>query len=79
MEIKEIRDILNDSLNPNQIFVDGNQSYLKIFIIDDRLKKMGALKGQRMVYSVLKDHIKNGSIHAISVRICSVEEWENGT
>ncbi|ADD79666.1 BolA family protein [Candidatus Riesia pediculicola] len=76
MDVKKIQEILNDALKPQMVFVTGNQSYFKIFIVDDIFKKMNSVQRQRRVYEVLTKYIKDGSIHALSIYTYSVNEWK---
>lgn len=76
MEIKTIKNILKKTLKCNDIHIDNNGKYFKIFVISDIFIKLNRIQREQIVYQPLKLYIKNNDIHAISVYTYTLKEWE---
>jgi len=45
-------------------------------IVSDAFDGLRALKRQQLVYSCIDEKIKSGEMHAVTMRLYSVAEWE---
>ncbi|MDQ1237604.1 MAG: BolA/IbaG family iron-sulfur metabolism protein [Wigglesworthia glossinidia] len=76
MEIKEIKNILKNKLQFNDIHITNNGKYFKITLISDIFSQLNHVQREQMIYKYLKPYIKNNSIHAISIYPYTLKEWE---
>lgn len=78
---KEVEAKIIDKLNPDKILIidksklhtkhnsfKPNKFYLKIIIKSQKLKNMGKINSHKVIYSLLKNEIKE-KIHALEIEI----------
>ena len=77
MTESEIQVLLAEKIPDAQpeLQVNGNSFMLKI--ISDAFDGLRPLKRQQLVYSCIDKHIKSGEMHAVTMRLHTVAEWEN--
>lgn len=57
-----------------ELQVNGNSFMLKI--VSNVFEGLRPLKRQQLVYSCIDEKIKTGEMHAVTMRLHSVAEWE---
>ena len=77
MNQSEIRDLLNSNFEDSVIEVTLKDSYCNIFIASDKFKGLSKLKCQQMVYSYISEQIASGSIHAVELKLKTLQEYRN--
>ena len=65
---KNIILIDNSSLHKKHKSFDANKFHFKIIIESEKLKKMNKINAHKLVFSILKEEIKN-KIHALEIEI----------
>lgn len=59
-----------------KIFTNDNK-YFNAIIISDIFKNKELIERQQLVYNVISEYILNKSIHAISFKTYTKEEWDS--
>ncbi|MCD1124930.1 BolA family iron metabolism protein IbaG [Jinshanibacter sp. LJY008] len=76
MDINEIRQILLDALNLQDVRVTGDGSHFQVIAIGDMFEGMSRVKQQQAVYAPLMEYISDNRIHALSIKVYTPAEWE---
>jgi len=71
--ITEINQKLQDA--EIKIFTNDNKYFNAIIISNDFLNKE-LIERQRIIYNIIGDHITNKTIHAISFKTYTKDEWD---
>tara|TARA_Y100000590_G_C15643006_1_gene985729 strand:- start:539 stop:793 length:255 start_codon:yes stop_codon:yes gene_type:complete len=79
--LDKVKALLHEKLNPEKILLIDNSKlhskhrffspdkfHLKILIKSEKLKKMNKIQAHKMIYSTLKNEMKN-KIHALEIEI----------
>lgn len=56
--------------------VEGDGYHYQLTIVSDAFLGKSKLARQQWVYARLKDYIRSGSLHALSMKTWTKEEWE---
>jgi acid stress-induced BolA-like protein IbaG/YrbA len=67
---------LLDCPTVDYVKVDGDGYHYQLVIVSDVFVGQSTVKRQQWVYSQLKDYITSGSLHALSMKTWTKEEWE---
>lgn len=76
MQNDQVAALLKDALNLAEVHVNGDGSHYQIIAIDDQFNGMSRVKKQQTIYAPLSEHIAEGSMHAISIKTFSEQEWQ---
>ncbi|MCB0408124.1 MAG: BolA family transcriptional regulator [Bdellovibrionales bacterium] len=66
-------DIINESHSHN--VPKGSETHFKLFIVSHVFQSQSRIQRQRLVYDLLKEEMSQ-SVHALSLRLLTNEEWE---
>ncbi len=78
MVVQEIEVMLRAGLPGAQVIIKSNDNtHFEAVIITDQFNNKKSLERQKMVFAVLGQHITNGSIHALSLKTFTQQEWQN--
>ncbi len=76
MDVEEIQRILCDSLVDCDVRVEGDGNHVNIIAIGEIFAGKRSVQRQQQVYALLKDHIADGVIHAVNMKLYTPEEWQ---
>lgn len=77
MQIEDqVKAALEDALSYEHLFVQGEGSHFQVIVVSDTFEGMSRVKKQQLVYKPLSDHIKDGSVHALSIKAFTPDEWQ---
>ncbi len=76
MENAEIEELLVKELELTEAHVTSDGSHFQIIAISDQFETMSRVKKQQFIYAPLKDMIADGSMHAISIKTFSEQQWQ---
>ncbi len=74
--IDKIRTLIENNLKPEFINVSGDGSHFQITVVTDEFNDLNAVKRQQKIYALVADKIADGSIHALSIKAHTPEEWK---
>lgn len=78
MVVNDIRDMLRDNLPDAEVRVESaDGTHFEAIIITDAFIDKKSLERQKMVYAVIGTHITSGSIHALSLKTFTQQEWQD--
>ena len=77
MNQNKINDLLSSNFKDSVIEVTLKDSYCNIFIVSDTFKGLSKLKRQQLVYSYISEQIASGSIHAVDLKLMTLQEYRD--
>ena len=72
--ILEIQDLLNKKLPNCNIKVEGSNGHFDINVTGEIFLGLNSVKRQQLVYQIINEYIKNGTIHAVSIKASTGDE-----
>lgn len=76
METSDIEKLLNDALELDELHVKFDGSQCTIIAVADFLGELSRVKKQQTVYAPLAEAIKEGKVHAVSIKTFTTEQWK---
>ena len=76
MEKSEIEKLINDAVELNELHVAFDGSQCKIIAVADFLGELSRVKKQQTLYAPLSSAIKEGTIHAVTIKTFTTSEWQ---
>lgn len=58
------------------ITVDGDGHHFTALVISTAFHGLSRIKRQQMVYDTVRAELLDGSLHALSVKACTPDEWQ---
>lgn len=77
MELVAIRKLLEAGLTGCEIEVSGDSHSLNVRAVGEMFEGLSKVKRQQKVYSILKDLISTGELHAITMQVSTPAELAN--
>ncbi|MCK7458999.1 BolA family protein [Idiomarina aminovorans] len=75
MNTEELKNVLNDALALEELRVKVEGANAEIIAVSEDFKGMSRVKRQQTVYGPLNPLIADGSIHAVSIKAYTPEDW----
>jgi acid stress-induced BolA-like protein IbaG/YrbA len=60
----------------DEVYVKSEGTHFQIIAVDDKFEEMSRVKRQQMISSPLSEVIADGTIHALSIKTFSREQWK---
>ncbi len=77
LENKILEEKLNALDEVHQAIVEGDGYHYQLTVVSDVFVGKSRVARQQWVYSLLKDYITAGSLHALTMKTWTEEEWRN--
>ncbi len=75
MESTDVEKLLNEQLALAEVHVKSEGTHYNIIAVDDCFDGMSRVKKQQTIYAPLKALIEDGTIHAVSIKAYTPQEW----
>ena len=79
MEPSEVQKLIAAGLPGCEVTVTGDGSHFQVTAVGEMFAGLNAVKRQQAVYATVNDLITNGTLHALSIKACTPEEWEKAS
>lgn len=78
MQPKEIKELIESQI-PNAIaHVEGNDgTHFQAIVISEQFVGKSRVQKQQLVYNTVKDYLLNGTLHALTTKTFTPEEWQS--
>lgn len=76
MTPNELEQLLEKDFTGAQIQVEGQGANFNLTIVSDQFSGLMSIKRQQSVYKCLNQLIADGTIHAVTMRLYTLDEWE---
>jgi acid stress-induced BolA-like protein IbaG/YrbA len=75
MELQQIEQLLRTELQLSEVYVKAEGSHYAVTAVGSCFDGLSRVKQQQMVYAPLMQAIADGSIHALSIKAFTPEQW----
>ena len=75
MEPEKVKQILEEALELDELYVKGEGSHYEVIAVGACFDGLSRVKKQQAIYSPLMDKIKDGTLHAVSIKAYTPDEW----
>lgn len=75
MDAQEIAAKLRESIDVEDVFVKTDGGHVEVIAVGSVFEGMSRVKKQQMVYAPLNEAIADGSIHAVTIKTFTPEQW----
>lgn len=76
MEPDDIKKLIEAGLPGSEAMVSGDGSHFEAIVVSAAFEGLSMVKEQQLVYGTLGDRITSGTIHALSIKAYTPQEWE---
>jgi len=75
MTNEEIKQTLIDALDLAEVYVKSDGSHFSIIAVGNLFSELSRVKRQQVVYGPLADKVADGTMHAVSIKTFTPEDW----
>lgn len=76
MHAQDIKKLIETNLTNSTALVDGEDGrHFNAVVISPLFEGKNRIEKQQLVHSTLGNHLRDGTIHAISIKTFTPEEW----
>jgi len=75
MDTKEIQALLESTYTFEELHVKGEGSHFEVIAVAEMFVGMNRVKKQQAIYAPLNEHIAANTIHALTIKAYTPEEW----
>ncbi|MBA3987607.1 MAG: cell division protein BolA [Idiomarina sp.] len=75
MDAQQIEQTLRDALDLEEVHVKTDGSHVHVIAVSQSFADVSRVKQQQMVYAPLNAAIADGSIHALTIKAYTPEQW----
>ncbi len=75
----EIKKLIEAGLNSYHVKVNGEGNMFEVTVVCNDFEGKSPVKKQKMVYATVNDHIRNGDIHALTIKTFTEKEWQTAS
>ncbi len=80
MQAKEIQQLIETSLTQCIAIVEGEDGvHFNATVVTPEFSGKNRIQKQQMVYATLGNRMQDGTIHALSIKTFTPDEWRNHT
>lgn len=75
MHADEVKQILESSLDGCTAYTAGEGCDFQVTVVGEVFQGLSPVKKQQLVYQCLSEHITNGTIHALTIKAYTPDQW----
>lgn len=77
MRAENIQQLIEKGLKNASVIVTGEDGrHFSAIVVSDEFANKSRIEKQQLVYATLQSQIQDGTIHAISIKTFTPEEWQ---
>lgn len=76
MQASEVENLIQSAIPGTRVEAMGEGCSFQLNVVSDELAALGPVKRQQAIYAVLNPLIADGSIHAVTMKFFSQEQWQ---
>lgn len=76
MQPKEIEILIQAGLPESEAYVEGDGAHFNALVICPNFAQKTRIQKQQMVYDTVKEQLLDGTLHALSVKTFTPDEWQ---
>lgn len=75
MDAQQIEALLREALKLDEVYAKTDGSHVQVIAVGEIFAGLSPVKKQQLIYGPLNDAIADGSIHAVSIKAYTPDEW----
>ena len=75
MQPEIIKNLIESGLKDSTVLVDGDGRHFNAIVISPEFAGKNRVQKQQLVYATLGNRIADGTIHALSIKTLTPDEW----
>ncbi len=76
MDAMQIKQTIESKLDDVEVMPSGEGCNFSVTVIGEVFAGMAPVKKQQLVYACVNEHIANGSIHALTIKAYTPDQWK---
>lgn len=76
MQIEVIKEKIEVGLPGSFVHVEGDGAHFQAIVVFEGFAGKNRIKKQQMVYDTLREELLDGTLHALSIKTFTPEEWD---
>lgn len=76
MTPEAIQDLIEAGLANSEAYVEGDGTHFTALVVCPQFAGKTRIARQQMVYNTVREQLMDGSLHALSVKTLTPEEWQ---
>jgi acid stress-induced BolA-like protein IbaG/YrbA len=76
MQPEEIKHLIESGLSDTEAFVDGDGAHFTAIVISPAFAGKSRIQKQQLVYATVQPQLLDGTLHALSLKTFTPEEWD---
>lgn len=76
MQPEEIKRLIEAGLADTEAYVEGDGAHFNALVISPAFAGKSRLQKQQLVYDTVKKQLLDGTLHALSIKTLTPEEWQ---
>ena len=76
MQADEVKQLVEQQLEGCEVTTEGEGCDFRVTVVGEIFKGLTPVKKQQLVYGCLSEQIANGTIHALTIRAYTPEQWQ---
>lgn len=73
---EEIKNLIETRLTDSKTFVEGDGAHFTATVISPAFIGKNRVQKQQLVYAAVEEQLLDGSLHALSLKTYTPEEWQ---
>lgn len=76
MQTQEIEQLIEAGLSDSKAYVEGDGTHFNALVICAAFAGRSRVQKQQLVYDTVRKQLLDGTLHALSVKTLTPEEWQ---
>jgi len=76
MQAEQVKQILETQLENCTVTTAGEGCDFQVVVVGEIFEGLRPVKSQQLVYACLNEYIANGTIHALTIKTYTPEQWQ---
>lgn len=77
MNPNDIKQMIENGLTGSEAYVEGDGAHFQAIVICSSFTAKSRIQKQQMVYDTVRAQLLDGTLHALSVKAYTPEEWKD--
>lgn len=75
MQPEEIKQLIEASMKETRAYVEGDGAHFTALVISPAFAGKSRIQKQQLVYDTVRKQLMDGTLHALSLKTLTPEEW----
>ncbi|OGT39758.1 MAG: cell division protein BolA [Gammaproteobacteria bacterium RIFCSPHIGHO2_12_FULL_38_14] len=76
MQQEQIKQLIESTLSNAEVMIEGDGTHFTVIVISPLFEQQSRVKRQQLVYDAVRKELLDGSLHALSIKTYTPDEWK---